>query len=156
VGVLSSGFFVGVGVVGVGVMVMLEVGDGVAVSVGDAVTVGEALGSNVIKGGKTTTLPESPDGVRNVSHQVTGVKIPSEMGGITRAFCLGADSGSSNEFISPLTDQFGDIRMACCPTHIIIATPSGNIKMMMLQSRRCLSWVRFMSCHPFVSQQEAL
>jgi hypothetical protein len=126
---------VGVLVGGVGVVVTLLVGEAVGETVSDgvAVAVGVKEGSKVIKGGKTTP---PPDGVRKVSHQLMGVRISLEMGGTIKASCLGAVSGSREEFISPLTLQLGDMRTASCPTHIIITRPNGKIKMMMLQSRR--------------------
>ena len=85
VGVSSFGFFVAVAVEeGGGVDVALAVTLGVGEApVGDGVTEGVVLGSKITKGGKTRPDPESPMGVRKVSHQLAGVRMSPEIAGTT-------------------------------------------------------------------------
>jgi hypothetical protein len=134
VGLSFVGFFVGVVVGEGGVLVALtvEVGEEEVVEV--AVAVGVEVGSKMTNGGKTAAPPESPDGVRKVSHQLIGVRISLDTGGTTIASSLADTSGSRKDFISPSTAQRGAMRMASCPTHNIITTPSGKIKTISLQS----------------------
>jgi hypothetical protein len=153
VGLSIVGFFVGVVVGAGGVLVALVVEVGREEVVEVAVAVGVEVGSKITNGGNTADPSESPDGVKNVSHQLIGVRISFDTGGTTIASSFADTSGSRKDFISPSTAQRGAMRMASCPTHNIITTPIGKIKTIRLQSLLLLfGWGVFMMHSPIYVQ----
>jgi len=107
----------------------------VEVALGTADAVGVALGSNTIKGGKTTLTFEFALGVRNVSNQLSGVRISGKIGWIKPACNFEAESRFKLDCIPACTLQFGTMRTAIWPAIIIRKMPIGTMTIRRLQSR---------------------